>query len=249
MRVVPVAEAIVSNVAQISLRVGEHSRHVRVVFLAGVEQAGDRRRRDCWPAAAPLRAVLHAAVGQRAGVDVGDRLVDDLPRHRDAGVAAAPQSLHLRDGGRALVEVVGVLGAHVAPTAVFRLRAAGKHHRLGEHADEFLPSPLVFFLAEHLGEEEHREAVAVGVAVVGLRVADQAVGTRATHEVVNRQPDRLGMTALRRRRALHQQRGAGQRRHRRRVAAFVGRPVASPRLLRLEPGQAIGHNGLDRPLG
>jgi hypothetical protein len=95
-------------------------------------------------------AAAEIAVGQRAAVNVGDRLVDDLPRHRDAGVAAAAEPLHLRDRGGALVEVVAVLGAHVAPAAVLRLGPARELDGPGEHGDELLAASLVLLLAEQL---------------------------------------------------------------------------------------------------
>ena len=90
---------------------------------------------------------MHAAVGHRALVDVGDRLVDDLARHWNAGVATAPQALYLRDRGRALVEVVAILRAHVPPAAVDRLGAAGKLDRLGEHLYKLIP-PAFFYHPE-----------------------------------------------------------------------------------------------------
>ena len=90
-------------------------------------------------------------------------------------VAAAAEALHLRDRGRAFVEIVAVLGADVAPAAAGRLGLAAEVAGLFERVDQLLAALLVFLFAQHLREEEHREAVAVGVAVVGLRIADQAV--------------------------------------------------------------------------
>ena len=241
----PVAEAVVGDVAEVLFRIVEHPGHVRVIVFAGVEQAGDGRRGDGRPAAAPLGAVLHAAVWHGALVDIGDRLVDDLARHGDARIAAAAQPLHLRDRGRPLVEVVAVLRAHIAPAPVGGLGTAGKFHRLVEHPHEFLAAAFVLFLPEHLREEEHREAVAVGVAIVPLRVADQAVGAGAADEIVDRLTDRLGILPLRGRRAFHEQRRARQRRHGRWVAALVGRPTAPTRLLVGEPVEPLGDHEVD----
>jgi len=177
-------------------------------------------------------------------VDVGDRLVDDLPRHRHPRIAAPSETLHLRDRSRALVEIVAVLRAHISPATVDRLGPPGKLHRLGEHLHELLPAALVLLLPEHLRQEEHREAVAVGVAVVGLGVADQAVDPRPADQVIDRLTDRLGIAALRGGRALHQHRRTRQRRHGGRITAFVGRPAAPPRLPTHEPVETLGHGPL-----
>ena len=138
-------------------------------------------------AAAVARAVGDAAVGILAVVDVFLGVVDDFAGHDDAGVAAAAEALHLRDRGGAFVEVVAVLGADVAPAAAGRLGLAAEVAGLLELLDELLAALFVLFLAQHLREEEHREAVAVGVAVVGLRIADQAVAG-ATCRADNRPP-------------------------------------------------------------
>ena len=226
-------------------RVVEHPWHVGVVVFTGVEQAGDGGGGDGRAASAPLGTVLHAAVWHRALMDVGDRLVDDLPRHGDARVAAAAQSLHLRDRGRSLVEVVAILRAHVAPAPVRRLRAARKFHRLVEHPHELLAAAFVLLLPEHLGEEEHREAVTIGVAVIPFRVADQSVGPGAADEIIDGLSDRLGILSLRGGRALHQDRRTSQRRHGRRVAAFVRRPTAPPRLLPHQPVEPLRDDEVD----
>src|SRR5690606_10938949 len=84
--IVPVAETLVGNVAQILAGVLHQLGNVLVVVLAGIEQAGNGGCRNGGARPAPFGAVLNAAVGQRAVLDVVDRLIDDLPGHRDAGV-------------------------------------------------------------------------------------------------------------------------------------------------------------------
>ena len=170
-------------------------------------------------------------------LDVVHGLVDDLLGHGDAGVAAAAQALHLRDRGRAFVEAVAVLGADVAPAAGRRLGLAGELHGPREHVDQFRAAVGVFFLAEHLREEEHREAVAVGVAVVARRIADQAVGAAVADEVVDRLADVRGVLALRGGRAFAEQgecrparsspSDSGLGRSSVRACAVVGQPVES----------------------
>ena len=193
------------------------------------------------PAAAALGAVLHAAVGQRAVVDVLHGLVDDLLRHGNAGVAAAAQPLHLRDRGRAFVETVAVLGADVAPAAGRRLGLAGELHGPGQHVDQLCAAVLVFLLAQHLREEQHREAVAIGVAVVAHGIADQAVRPALSDQIIDRPADVVGVLALRRRRAFAEHREPGERRHRGRIAA-LRRPVAQLVLLIRQPVESLAHD-------
>ena len=54
-----------------------------------------------------------------------------------------------------------------------------------------------------------------------------------------------GVLALGGRRALAQQRHAGQRRHRRRIASVLGRPVSHARLMTGEPLQPLAHRPLN----
>ena len=186
----------------------------------------------------PFGTVLYAAVGQRAFVDVFDGFVDDFLGHGDAGVAAAAQALHLGDGGRAFVETAAVLGADVAPAAVVGLGLAGELHGLGEHFNQFLAPGFVFFFAQHLREKQHRVAVAVGVAIVARRVADQAVRATVAAEIIDRPANVRGVLALRGGRAFLQQRHAGQGRHRGGIHAVVGGPVPESRLRIGKPFQA-----------
>ena len=240
--VVPVAEALVGDVVQVLLAVVQQLGDVLAVVVAGVEQAGDGRGGDGRPAAAALGTVLYAAVGHGAFADVVDGFVDDFFRHGNAGVAAAAQALHLRDGGRAFVKIAAVLGADIAPAAGRGLGLAGELDGLGQHVDQFLAAVCVFFLAQHLREEQHRIAVAVGVAVVARGIADQAVRAAAGEQIIDRQADVLGVLALRGGRAFGQQGHAGQRRHRRGIAAVVGGPVPQPRLRAGHPVEPVGHD-------
>ena len=131
MGVVPmtVAAAVVGR--EVLLAVLHHARHEVVVVLAGVEQAGDGRGGDGGPTAAAFGAVLDAAFGQRAILNVLHGFVDDFLRHGDAGVAAAAEALHLRDRGGAFVEAAAVFRADVAPAAGLRLSLAGELRRRG----------------------------------------------------------------------------------------------------------------------
>ena len=178
---------------------------------------------------------MHAALGQRAILDVLHRLVDDLLGHGDAGVAAAAQSLNLRDRGRAFVEAAAVLGADVSPAAGLRLGLAGELHGPREHVDQLRAAVLILLVAEHLRKKQHRETVAVRVAVVAHRIADQPVRPALANEVIDRAANVFGILALRGRRAFAQHGDAGERGHRRRISA-LRRPV--PELV-LVVGQPI----------
>src|SRR5262245_39649753 len=129
VRVLVVAHApAVAGGGQPVLAVLEPLLDQLALVLARVEAAADRRRRQRRPAvaaaAAPGQAVLHAALVVGAVLEVLDAVLDRLARDDDAGVARGAQGLHLRDGDRALVEVVAVLRADVAPAATVRLRVA-----------------------------------------------------------------------------------------------------------------------------
>ena len=116
-----------------------------------------------------------------------------------------------------------------------------KLHRPGQHVDKFLAPLDVFLLAEHLGEEEHGEAVAVGVAVVVVGSPIRPLLRLRLDEVIDRLADVGGVLALRGGRAFAEQGDAGQGGHRRGIAAVGGGPVAQPRLVRGQPIEPARH--------
>src|SRR5262249_36323608 len=136
--------------------------------------------------------------------------VDDFLGNGYTGVAATAKPLHLSDCRRTLVESVTVLGAHVAPAAGVGLGLARELHGFFQDLNQSLPAVHVFLFAEYLRKEEHRIAVPVGIAVVALGVANQAIGPaparrrRIAGQVIDRQTDLGGVFALGRGRAFGQ---------------------------------------------
>ncbi len=137
------------------------------------------------------------------------------------------------------------LGADVTPAASLGLGLAAELHRPGEHVDELLPALGVLLLAEDLRQKEHREAVAVGIAVVLERVADQPVGPAAGDEVVDGRADIGGVLALGRGRALAEKGDSGHSGHGGWVLAVARGPRAAPGLVRRKPLEPLGHGGAD----
>lgn len=107
--IVPVAEALVRDVGQIIFAIFQQLGHIFAVVVAGIEQTGHGGGRNRGVRAATLGTILHAAVGHRAFANIFDRLVDHFLRHDDPRVAAATQTLHLGDRGRAFVEFAAAL--------------------------------------------------------------------------------------------------------------------------------------------
>ena len=245
MCVVPVSKAIAGDVPEVLFGILKHSGHVRVVFLSSVEKAGNGGCRDGWPTSTPFGTVLHTAVGHRARVNVADGFIDNFSRHRNASIAAASQPLHLSDGGGTFVEVVAVLRADIPPTAVCSLRPARKLDRLHQHPNQFLAATFVFLLAEHLREKEHRKTVTVGVAVVGFRITDKAVGPGTADQIINCLTDRLSVTPLRCRATLHEHGRARKGCHGCRVTTLVCRPTPSAGLLAHQPVKPLRNDSFD----
>src|SRR5262249_53122946 len=136
------------------------------------------------PHAAPAEAIYHAAVWRRRVFQVLVGLLDHLLVHRDAGVAAGPQRLHLRDGDRAFVLVVAVHLGGVEPPPLCGLGRADVLGGAGEDVLQLLPALTVILLAVDRSEKERGEAVAVHVAPgLGgvIRIADEPVATAALH--------------------------------------------------------------------
>ena len=75
-------------------------------------------------------------------------------------------------------------------------------HGPRQHVDQLRAAVFVLLVAQHLRQEQHREAVAVGVAVVAQRIADEPVRPALADEVIDRAADVLGILALRGRRAF-----------------------------------------------
>ena len=208
------------------------------VVIPGVVQGGQCSRGDGRPRAAAIGgAIRDAAVRILAGVDVLFRTLDDFGRH---GMPA------LRQPRRPCTCVIVVdpsskllpsLRAHVAPAAGLRLGLAAELDRLRQRADQFLPAFRVFFLAQHLRQEQHRKAVAVGVAIVGRRIADQAIGASSWTSGSPRPAECGGVGALRGGRTGADQHRAGQRGHGRGIS--IAAPVAERRLAARNPLQPL----------
>lgn len=143
-------------------------------------------------------AVLHASFRGRAILDVLFRLLDDLFRDGDTGIAASSQSLHLGDAGRAFIEVRLILRRDIAPATPLGLSLSGKLDRLDEHSLQVGATLGVLFLAEDLREKQHRESVPVGVVIVVLE-ADQPLRLRHVEQIIDCQSDVLGILPTRRR--------------------------------------------------
>src|SRR5262249_32862075 len=158
---------------------------------AGVEETGDGGggkgrtfAADRGPHAAPAQAVHHAAIRRRRILQVVVRLLDYLLVDRDAGVAAGPQRLHLRNGGPAVVLVVAVHLGCVEPAALGGLSGADVLRGPRQDVFQFFPALAVILLAIDTGEKERGEAVPVHVAaglggVVGI--TDESVAAAALH--------------------------------------------------------------------
>ncbi len=220
------------------------------VILAGVKQTGDGGGRDGGTRASAARGVAigHAAVRSGAGANIFHGLFNDLFGHGNSGVAAAPQSLDLGDRGRAFIEVAAVFRADIAPAAGRGLGLAGELDGIVQDVNQFLAAIGVLFFAQHLGKEEHRETVSVGVAGILAR-ADQAGGlVGMADQVVHGALDIGGVLALRGGRTLAQQGRGRKRRDGGRVAALGSRPMAQPRLPPGEPIQAAGDRAVDVPV-
>ena len=150
--------------------------------------------------------------------------------------------------GRSFVEVTAVFGTYVAPAARLGLCSAGELDGPREHPDQFLASVGVLLFAQDLGEEEHRKAVAVGVAVV-VGVANEPVRSTPASEEIDRPADVLGIFPLGGRGTFAEHRHARQAGHRRRVAPLGG-PVPQFVLLIGEPiepsANGLSHLGITR---
>src|SRR5438128_5798157 len=177
----------------------------RRVVLAGVEAAGDGRRRERGlaaahgPAAGLRQAINHAAVVRGGVFQVLDRLVDRALGHGYAGVLGGAERLHLRHRDRALVGVMAVGGRGVIPTAPGGLSLADKTDRPCQHILELAAAVVVFLLAVALGQEERAEAVAIHVAT-GLGgdvgIGQQTVALATIHEPVGCPAYVIGVFAL-----------------------------------------------------
>src|SRR5207248_3062386 len=93
-----------------------------------------------------------------------DGVLDGVGRNLDAGVAGGAERLQLRDGDRALVELVAVLGRDVAPAAARGLGFARELAGARQDVLELAALVGVLFLAVDAAEEQQTEAVSVHVA-------------------------------------------------------------------------------------
>ncbi len=171
-------------------------------------------------------------------MDVSYRPVDDLLGHFDPRVAAAPQPLDLSDGCGAFIKAAAVLGAQIAPSPRLRLSSSGKLHRPRQDIDQLFPTCFVLLLSQHLGEEQHGEAVAVGIPIIAAGVADQSVRVAATDQILDRQPNVFGILALRGGGTLAQEGIACQGGHGGGITAVIGGPMPDPRLAASQPVQS-----------
>ena len=149
-------------------------------------------------------------------------------------VAAAAEALHLRDRGRAFVEVVAVLGADVAPAAGRRLGLAAEVAGLGRARR---PAPRgALRLPPRPAPARGRASRSRGRRCSDCRSAGSPIrplGRELAEQIIDRLADVLGVRALDRRRAAGDEGGAGQGGHRGRIAA--GRPVPERRLALGDP--------------
>jgi hypothetical protein len=98
-----------------------------------------------------LARVADASVWVLTGVDVPLGRFDDFTWDGDPCVATASQPLDLRDGRRAFVVVLAILGADVAPAAGWSLRFTTECDRTIERFDQIVSPILQPFFPEHLG--------------------------------------------------------------------------------------------------
>ena len=108
-----------------------------------------------------------------------------MARNTAPAIAAAAESLLARDPEAVMLvqyirtaQQLGFTLAEIGDRAdlVEQLVESGAMAP-GEDAHQFLPAAFVFLFAEQLRQKEHREAVAVGIAVVSLGIADEAGGS------------------------------------------------------------------------
>jgi len=180
--VVPMSEGLIfsHDIVQGFAAVGKHFGDMLTVVIAGVVECGQGSGGD----GGPRRSHLFAAVadttiaGIFAIVDIFLCAFNDLCSDRNTGVAAPAESLDLGDGGRAFIVVIAIFSADIAPASRGRLSFTAEVDCFLEDADDFFAAIFEALFAQKLREEQHREAMAIGIANVGVGITDQAIVAR-----------------------------------------------------------------------